>query len=204
MSICNVSYDADRVLVAVDTASVTAIEDEAPRFFKAQKAMIHGTTLVACRGALGVLRFLNFELIEAFRFWEIDALRAELEPALKRAHARMVSAWASAGRKPSDLLSTCEVTVAGWSDKKKQMRAFVATRQPDGEWLVEMITARCTAPAAPDAVGDDLSSEAAMMAVARKQVAHCKAADPQAAIGGDLVVYEILPAGIIIRQSGAI
>lgn len=203
MSICNVHCDADRMLLAVDTAVATQIKGKHGPLRKAQKGMIHGTTVVAGRGPMGVLYHLYAELMEAFRFWDIDTLRSELEPMLKRAHTRTLRDWGMSGKTAGDALKDCEITIGGWSEQKKQMRAFVATLQPGGEWVIELIAGRCIAPGAPSAVDDDVSTEQTMMAAARKQVAHF-ADDPDAIIGGQLIAYEIRPGGIIVRQSGAI
>lgn len=204
MSLCNVHCDADRVLLGVDTAGATFVQGEDSCALQTQKAMVVGTTVVAGRGALGILYHLQVDLLTAGRFWNIDTLRPELESALNRARARTLSDWAASGKKAGEQIQECEITIAGWSDRLKQMRAYVATLQANGDWVVEMISARCIAPAAPNVVDDDVSSEQAQMAVARKQVEHCKAEDPEAAIGGQLIVYDIRSNGIIIRQSGVI
>lgn len=59
-------------------------------------------------------------------------------------------------------------------------------------------------PGIPGAERLDLSTPVGMLAAAQAQTAHFKTIDPAAPIGGDLIVYEIMKGGIILREMGAI
>ncbi|WP_394000523.1 hypothetical protein ACF3M1_10810 [Luteimonas sp. WGS1318] len=204
MSICNVAITPGKILVAVDTAVAGCRIGDAPTTGHMQKAVIVGDTVIASRGGISNLYFAAFQAMSIETYLDIDVLAASLPVLLARAHTQTLQARAHAGGVANSHAEGCEMTVAGWSPQTGQPRALIATMTPDGRCMVEQIHSTCAGPDFPGGSSADLSTPGAMLTAARAQVEAFAKVDPNAPIGGELVLYELMQGGVIVRKMGAI
>lgn len=204
MSICNVAITPGKILVAVDTAVAGCRIGDAPTTGHMQKAIIVGDTVIASRGGLSYLHISAIQAMSIQTYLDIDVLASALPMLMQRAHVQTLQHRASTGGKVNDHGEGCEMTIAGWSPQTGQPRALVATLTSDGRCQVETIHTTCAGPDFPGGSTADLSTQLAMLEAARAQVKHFAETDPDAPIGGELVLYELMQGGIIMRKLGAI
>lgn len=204
MSICNVAITPGKILVAVDTAVAGCRIGEKPTTATMQKAVIVGDTVIASRGSVSTLYFAAFQAMSVQTYLEIDVLASMLPTILTGAYKQTLAHRASLGETASGYGDGCEMTVAGWSPKSGEPRAMVATMRPDGRCYVEQIHTTCAGPDFPGGATADLSTPMAMLAAARAQVEAFAKIDPEAPIGGELLLYEVMQGGIVMRKLGRI
>ncbi|PBS11939.1 hypothetical protein CMZ82_12440 [Lysobacteraceae bacterium NML93-0792] len=204
MSIVNVSVSPGRAIVAVDTAVAGCRIGDLPTTGRAQKAHIIGTAVIAGRGNVGMLKFVCLELMNIDAIADVDLIVASLPMVLPRAKAHLDHAQAQAGGVAGPYAQGCELAVVGWSQQRGALRAITADFKDDGRVYLDEIHSTCAGPGIPGAESMDMSTPVAMQTLARAQVAHLASVDPEAPIGGELIVYEVMQGGIIMRQMGAI
>lgn len=204
MSICNVAITPTKILVAVDTAIAGCRIGDTPTTGHMQKAVIVGDTVIASRGGLSNLYFAAFQAMSIQTYLDVDVLASALPTLMQQAHVQTLHERAKVGGTVSSHAEGCEMTIAGWSPQTGQPRALVATMTPDGRCYVETIHSTAAGPDFPGASTADLSTPLAMLAAARSQAEAFAKVDPQAPIGGELVLYEVMQGGIIMRKLGAI
>lgn len=203
MSICNVYVDADVALVVVDTAALMTNPDGSTVSLEAQKAMIHGDVLVATRGGMGIPSALHSLFLLHAKRWHTDEALKELPAMLDRAYQEQRCVFAEAGIDMPDSARTSEIVVVGWSKRLQRIKAVVATLE-GSEWTIEEITATSVAPAVEGVTRDEVAIIPGMQALAARQVAAFKAADPQAPIGGELTLYRVDREGFLVKKLGAV
>ena len=205
MSILNIGVSPAKILFAVDTMSASGAAGQALTYGPSQKSMILGSAVVGGRGNVGIFKLACLELLGMDEFLDVDLIVAMLPRVLgsARANAREILKRKGAGPNPHDD-GRCEFNVAGWSEKRQRLRAVASELTADGRCMLDEVETYCASPGIPGAERLDLSTPVGMLAAAQAQTAHFKTIDPAAPIGGDLIVYEIMKGGIILREMGAI
>lgn len=217
MSILNIVWSPDRVLVAVDTAGAlrpelpAAAAQHAPAASGDLSKLIYLSApgaVLACRGSGGLLGLLATQILP---LWctGFDDLAEALPGYARKAHQFIVQQAHAAGMPPRHL-DEQEAALIGWSARRDRMVAIVASREnarlgfevfdlADGcpEWIVPWWS---TTEEPPRPTTDD-----GMMLLARRQLADAHAlGHAKAGFGGRLVVADLTRKGASFRTLGTI
>ena len=191
MSILNVWVSPDRALVAVDTHTFTAGPDRVERLIETSKMLVlpHANMVMAMRGD-GLL------LSEMFTIAHRSALEVDVPVLLSSLVELAETAKARLERdSPSYKFREAEIVVVGWSPMHERIVGGVCHRLHGQErfeyaviepWRIGPDANWQSPPDSPD-------TPAKMVTLARDQVRFMRAAFPESAIGGRLLVAEVTP-----------
>lgn len=198
MSICNVWIGERSALVTVDTAVI----DKSGRRFHASKLMLlpHAMTALTVRGAVGFLSLAYAHLADAC--CDFDAMDAGMIELLNKLHAQLVATHPEVMR---DFM--CEIAMVGPSMRNVNELAGVTYQcAPGATAFVRLPIDRARIHGAPPewTTMPDISSAAAMEAVARMQVEYFQRTQPDAAIGGRLLCAELTRDSFAIQTQCAL
>lgn len=189
-------------LIAVDTAAVEIDPEGNKRRFLAEKAGVHGGVVAAARGNLDILNLYLSNLRLYRRQRPFHSLVRDLPEHLSTAQRQLTEL---VGDVPvPEMVASTEFVLAGYDDAKMRVRAVVAT-YADGGWKVEEVPNDMHGPGVftPDSA-PMIDTPAQMVETAKQQVQLFRQVHPDAPIGGDLIVYKVMPARVEIMNMGSI
>lgn len=213
MSLLNIVWSPDRVLVAVDTQVYAPLPSpDAPHDgpCEAQK-MLHlpaAGTVLACRGSAAMLIFVSMDLMlkSTGKPATMDTLLKLLPGAAMVAHGFCLADAKKAGNMAHAQLGY-EVALAGWSPSRSRMVALVVylsgpgAAQQSCELDADMPT--WLVPSWEDVPEPDPTSADQLMALARRQVARTRELGDRG-FGGRLICADMTRERVDVRELGTL
>lgn len=205
MSLLNVWVSAERGLVAVDSAVKIPATNS---YLEASKVLPlpHANLVVAVMGEVAFLGYVFYEIHHALSTIDYDVLADTLHLEIDSLYKQFRWQAKFAGASP-DAARGCEIVIVGWSPRRGQILGMRHSLGPDAVGFVTSeIDPWCIMPAAdwtaenPPAV----DTVEALEQVAVEQVRWTRQHQPDAAIGGRLLVAELTSSSISIRNVGCL
>lgn len=200
MSLLNISIAPTRALIGVDTCG-QMLNGQLVHTSK-MIPLVHAGVVFAGRGEL---KFLNFVYHLCHTPCWFDGIAHDMEVVLAMAYREMLAATAAAGLDAAITEAPNQIAVVGWSRERNCMAGFNYMQVDREHFAREEIKGGLLSPGdIPVEHHEHVNSEAAMLRVARAQVAFCHRRYPGKPIGGRLLVATVEPGRLAINDAGSL